>query len=70
MATDPEQIRARITEIDAILQAGASSATVDGVTTSWDFAELRREKSELERQLPAGSARKKRRPMFYRNLLG
>lgn len=66
MAT-PAEIRTRIAEIDAIIRAGASSVTLDGLTVSFDFDELRRERKELEKELPNS---KKRRRIAFRNNLG
>lgn len=37
----------RIEQIQNILRAGATSVTVDGVTTTFDFASLRRELRQL-----------------------
>lgn len=68
MSLTEQQIRDRIAEIDSILQAGATSANVDGVTVSWDFGELRDERASLQRQLP-DQATKKRRPLIYRSRL-
>lgn len=49
MATQQE-ITERIEEIEAILRAGQTSITIDGVTTTYDFAELRRQRAELIRE--------------------
>lgn len=43
----------RIAEIRSILQAGASSVSVDGVTVSYDFAALRQELRDLMANDPA-----------------
>lgn len=59
----PAEIRTRIDEIDAILQSGAKSVTVDGVTTTWDHDSLRAERSDLERKL---SPQTRRRPAFVK----
>jgi len=38
---------AKIAELQAILQAGANSVSVDGTTVSYDLAEVRRQLREL-----------------------
>lgn len=58
-----EEIQARITKIDAILQSGAKSITLDGVTTSFDHDSLRAERAELLRRL---SPTTRRRPFALR----
>lgn len=63
MTQTPPQIRERITEIDAILQSGAKSVTVDGVTTTWDHDSLRAERADLERRL---SPQTRRRPFILK----
>jgi hypothetical protein len=71
MPDDPyAATKARIAEINAIIGAGASSATVDGVTISWDFENLRKERAELESSLPSDQTKKRRRPLMYGNDLG
>ncbi len=67
MSNSPTQIKARIDEIDAILRSGASSVTLDGLTISYDFEELRGERKNLEKLLPGS---KPRRKLAYRNNLG
>ena len=62
------EIRSRIQQIDQILESGAASANLDGVSVSWDFEELRKERAILADRLP--ESRKRRRPMFYRNRMG
>jgi hypothetical protein len=67
----PEEITAietRIAEIDAVLQSGAASVTVDGTTTSYDHKALRAERQRLETQLRAGT--KRRRPYMMKPKLG
>lgn len=64
----PAEIRSRIQDIDAKLAAGATSASLDGVSVSWNFDELRKERAALAELLP--ESRKKRRPMIYENRLG
>lgn len=59
----PAQIRQRINEIDAVLQSGAQSVTVDGVTTNWNHDSLRTERADLERKL---SPKTRRRPAFLK----
>ena len=59
----PTEIRTRIDEIDAILQSGAKSVTVDGTTTTWDHDSLRSERAELERRL---SPTTRRRPFILK----
>lgn len=62
-----EDIRARIDHIDAILQTGANSVAIDGLTVSYNFDELRRERKELEKKLPGCN---NRRPTHFLNRLG
>jgi len=50
---------ARIAEIEAILQAGAVSVTIDGVSVTYDFDTLR---SELRKLRQADDVEKSRRP--------
>ena len=68
MATDPEQVRSRIEEIDAILRCGASNVTVDGVNVQWDHDELRKERHALEIKLP--QTKRRRRRMSFGNNIG
>jgi len=63
----PTEIKARIDEIDCILQSGAKSVTVDGVTTTWDHDSLRSERRDLERKL---SPKTRRRPFILKPRLG
>ena len=63
----PEVIRQRIDEIDAILRSGASSVNIDGLSVTYNFEELRRERKELEKQLPGSNVR---RPVAFSNWLG
>lgn len=63
----PQDIRDRIADIDAILQSGVTSTTVDGETTAFDHASLRRERQTLQEQL--GTKRKRRR-VFNLNMGG
>lgn len=67
MAT-PSELSERIAEIDAILRTGARSVTLDGVTISYDFDQLREERRTLEAKQP--DARKRRRFAFRNNLGG
>lgn len=52
---------ATISEIEAIQNEGARSVSVDGVTVSRDFGELRRRKQELVRS-DSDAATRARRP--------
>lgn len=56
------ELRARLNEINAILASGAKSVTLDGVTITYDFEALERERSNLLKQLPGG--RPTRRTVF------
>jgi hypothetical protein len=44
---------AAIAQIEAILNNGATSVTIDGTTVNYDFAELRRRLKELRNTDPA-----------------
>jgi len=63
----PSEIRERIAAIDAILEAGVTSNTVDGETTVFDHETLRRERLKLQQQL--GTKRKRHR-VFNLNMGG
>lgn len=54
---------AKIAELEAILQSGATSVTVDGVVTQIDLAEVRRQLRELR---ASDDTQKKRRPLATR----
>lgn len=60
-------MRARIDEIDAILQSGAKSVVLDGVSVSWDLDSLRTERTDLERRL---SPKTRRRPFILKPRIG
>ena len=62
-----DEIKQRIAAIDEKLASGVRSVTVDGTSTTIDLAELRKERSDLEQQLPAT---KLRRPQSARIYLG
>lgn len=47
----PETLQQKLDRINALLESGVSSSTVDGVTTTFDLPSLRREKHRLEVQL-------------------
>ncbi len=66
MATAIE-LRTRLDAIDAILQAGVTSNSVDGETTSFNHDTLRRERIELRRTL---GMQKKRSRVFNLNMNG
>lgn len=66
MATASE-LRERIEAIDAILQTGVKSNSVDGESTSFDHDSLRRERTQLREQL--GYTRKRNR-VFNLNMNG
>lgn len=55
------EIAAKIAEIDAILDDGIDSVTIDGNTTHYDFAELRRRRAELYKLHTASQAEGKAR---------
>jgi len=58
---------AAIAKIQKILQAGASSGTIDGRSVTYDFAELRRQLRELQ---ATDDTQKGRRPVVSRIRLG
>lgn len=60
------EVRARISEINALLASGARTVTLDGVTITYDFESLERERSNLLKQLPGGKPT--RRSVFRVNL--
>lgn len=64
---DAITIQARIDAIDTALSSGAKTVTLDGVTVTFDAAEMREERKRLERQLPAS---KFKRPLAYKVKLG
>lgn len=55
---------AEIAQIESILNAGASSVSVDGMSTSYNFAELRKRLAELKAEddatLQAGAVKPRR----------
>lgn len=61
------EIRERLNSIEAILQSGVSSTTVDGETTAFNHDTLRQEQQRLLEQL--GMVRKRRR-VFNLNMGG
>ena len=66
MATATE-LRTRLEAIDAILQAGVTSNSVDGESTSFNHDTLRIERMEIRRQL---GMEKKRSRVFNLNMNG
>ena len=66
MATATE-MRTRLDAIDAILQAGVQSNSVDGESTSFNHETLRLERRELRRTL---GMEKKRARVFNLNMNG
>ena len=66
MATATE-LRARLDAIDAILQAGVRSNSVDGDSTTFDHTTLRLERREIRRTL---GIEKKRARVFNLNMNG
>ena len=66
MATATE-LRERLDAIDAILQAGVRSNSVDGESTTFDLDVLRRERIEIRRTL---GMEKKRNRVFNLNMNG
>lgn len=58
---DPSVIRERIARIDAILSNGATSSSLDGATVTWNHDQLRRQRAELEKQLPGTEPRRRRK---------
>jgi hypothetical protein len=65
--TSPAAMRARIDEIDAILQSGAKSVSLDGVNVTWDLDSLRTERTDLERRL---SPKTRRRAFILKPIIG
>jgi len=57
----------RIAEIDAILQSGARSVSTDGLSISYDFEALERERRQL---LAEDEANRMRRPVASNIYLG
>ena len=66
MASD-STIQARIDAIDAALSSGAKTVTLDGVTVTFDAAQMENERRRLERQLPETRFK---RPLAYKVKLG
>lgn len=60
MARSNREIRDRLDEIDEILETGVSSVSVDGTSTTFDLAALRRERQTLRQKLPEYRARRPR----------
>jgi len=58
---------ARIAEIQEILRAGATSVSVDGVTTTYNFNELRKELRDLQQ---SDDSQKRKRPVASNIYLG
>lgn len=54
-----ETSRQKLARINALLESGVTSTTVDGVSTTFDLKSLRREKQRLEEEL--GLKRKRSR---------
>lgn len=54
-----ETTRQKLARINALLESGVTSTSVDGVTTAFDLKSLRREKQRLEQEL--GLKRKRTR---------
>ena len=46
-----ETARQKLARINALLESGVTSTTVDGVSTTFDLKSLRREKQRLEEEL-------------------
>jgi hypothetical protein len=63
----PTEIRERIAAIDATLETGVASNTVDGETTSFDHDTLRRERAKLEQKL---GVKRRRHRVFNFNMGG
>lgn len=55
------EIDARIAAIDSILEAGMSSTSIDGLSTTYDFEALRKERKALYDQSTAAKADGRRR---------
>lgn len=66
MTTAAEK-RARIQEIETILQSGVTTNSVEGETTSFNHDTLREERTRLEQQL---GRRQKRHRVFNFNMGG
>jgi len=59
-----------ITVLEEILNAGASSVTTDGLTTTWDLGEVRRRLLELKQTDDQTIVNGNKRPVFTRIRLG
>lgn len=62
MAT-PTQIKEKISKLQAILDAGVKTVTVDGVTSTFDFEAIERQIKKYESQLPG---RQLKKPFAYK----
>lgn len=51
MAMTEEQLTAKIAELDEIIDAGVTSTTVDGITTSIDLNTIKSQRKYYARQL-------------------
>lgn len=65
--TTPEEKLARIQAIDAILESGLTSNSVDGESSSFDHGTLRDERRRLQQEL---GIKKKRHRVFNFNMGG
>ena len=61
------EIRTRLAAIDAILNAGVTQTSVDGVSNSFNHDTLRRERATLQQQI---GTKKKRNRVFNLNMGG
>lgn len=61
--SNEQTIRRKIADINAAIESGASSITLDGVTVSLNLAQLREERRRLELELPE---KRLKRPRVYR----
>lgn len=59
-----EELAAEIERIQAVLRAGVTSSTVDGVATTYDLAELRRQLRQLQAEQAAAAGEPAPRPLF------
>jgi len=62
---DTAAAQASLDAIDAILNSGVSSVTVDGRTTNYDLEQLRITAERLRRQIATGGTAGKMRNVIY-----
>ena len=60
------ELKEAITNLEQILDSGASSVTVDGETTTFDLAAVSSRIKDLKAELATLQGKKTRRPIFNR----